>query len=59
MANTVVGYTVVFLWARMWSPRQDTKVPPVWNSLVPLADTPGRRDQRIIAYHLKDTDNAG
>ena len=40
----------------MWSPRQVTHLPPVWNILLPLAQTPDRRDQRLLLYHPKDRD---
>ena len=28
---------------------------PVWDLLVPLAKTPGRRDQQILVSHMEDT----
>ena len=40
----------------MWSPRQVTHLPPVWDLLLPLAKTPDRRDQRLIVSHPKDTE---
>ena len=39
----------------MWSPRQVTHVPPVWDILLPLAYTPDRRNQRLSVYHPKYT----
>ena len=43
----------------LWSPRQVTHVPPVWDILLPLAYTPDRRDQRILVYLPKDTGKVG
>ena len=31
--------------------------PPVWGILLPLEQTPYRRDQQVIMYHPKDTGN--
>ena len=42
-----------------WSPRQVIHLPPVWDILLPLAYTPGRRDQRLLVSLPKDTDKVG
>ena len=39
----------------MWSPRQVTHLPPVYDILLPLAYTPDRRDQRLLVSHPKYT----
>ena len=43
----------------MWSPRQVTHLPPVWDLLLPLASTPDRRDQWLIVSHLIDQAKSG
>ena len=43
----------------LWSRRQVTHLPPVWDLLLPLAQTPDRRDQRLLVSHPKDTGNVG
>ena len=40
----------------MWSPRQVTHLPPVWDLLLPLAYMPDRREQWLLVSHPKDTD---
>ena len=39
-----------------WSPQQVTHLPPAWDLLLPLAQTPDRRDQQLLLSLLKDTD---
>ena len=40
-------------------PRQDTNIPHVWSTVLPLAYTPDRRDQPVLMSLSKHTCNRG